>query len=175
MLAEVFSQHLVVACHTMGGIHSAILIKQQLKDHFEVDQKEKLKAGVCNLVGNKGATSVTATLLGQQFQFINCHLAAHQKETQERNQTIARILDELVQKDLQADVVFLGDFNYRLDLEEKEYKEMIEGRENTEQSLRYREMVEREQLRGQKELRRDFLLRFEEGAINFSPTYKMGT
>ena len=36
-------------------------------------------------------------------------------------------------------------------------------------------MVEREQLRGQKELKRDFLLRFEEGPINFNPTYKMGT
>jgi len=52
---------------------------------------------------------------------------------------------------------------------------MIEGRENTEQSLKYREMLEREQLQGQKELRRDFLLRFEEGPIDFSPTYKMGT
>jgi len=122
MLSEVFSQHFLVACHTMGGVHSAILIKHQLKDHFEIDRREKLKAGACNLLGNKGAISVLVTLLGQQFQFINCHLAAHQKETQERNQTINRILDELVHKDLQTDVIFLGDFNYRIDLEEKEYR-----------------------------------------------------
>jgi endonuclease/exonuclease/phosphatase family metal-dependent hydrolase len=63
-----------------------------------------------------------ATLLGQQFQFINCHLAAHQKESNERNQTIVRIIDELVHKDLQTDIIFLGDFNYRIEMEEKEYK-----------------------------------------------------
>jgi hypothetical protein len=63
----------------MGGLHSAILIRRQLKDNFEVDRKEKLKAGLCKILGNKGAISIEATLLGQQFQFINCHLAAHQK------------------------------------------------------------------------------------------------
>lgn len=122
MLSEVFNQYLIAASHTMGGLHSAILIKHQLKDHFEVDRKEKLKAGACNLLGNKGSISLEATLLGQQFQFINCHLAAHQKESNERNQTIVRIIDELVHKDLQTDIIFLGDFNYRIEMEEKEYK-----------------------------------------------------
>lgn len=63
----------------MGGIHSAVLVKRQLKDNFEVDRKEKMKAGFCNMLGNKGAISIEATLMGQQLQFINCHLAAHQK------------------------------------------------------------------------------------------------
>jgi len=37
------------------------------------------------MMGNKGAISVEFSLLGQSFQFINCHLAAHQNETQKRN------------------------------------------------------------------------------------------
>ena len=35
-------------------------------------------------------------------------------------------------------------------------------------------MIKKEQLGNQQELRLDFLQRFEEGEINFSPTYKIG-
>jgi len=38
--------------------------------------------------------------MGQNFQFINCHLAAHQGESQQRNITINRVIQELVRKDL---------------------------------------------------------------------------
>jgi endonuclease/exonuclease/phosphatase family metal-dependent hydrolase len=134
-----------------------------------------MKAGVCNLVGNKGAISIEVAILGQQFQFINCHLAAHQKETEQRNATIARILDTLLRKDLRSEVIFLGDFNYRIEMEDAEYGKLIAGRKNSEEEVRYRAFVVREQLTNQPELKRDFLLRFEEGDISFAPTYKIGT
>jgi len=34
--------------------------------------------GPCGLMGNKGAISIEFSVLGQKFQFINCHLAANQ-------------------------------------------------------------------------------------------------
>lgn len=38
-----------------------------------------MRAGTCNLLGNKGAVSLKCNILGQNIQFINCHLAANQK------------------------------------------------------------------------------------------------
>jgi endonuclease/exonuclease/phosphatase family metal-dependent hydrolase len=130
---------------------------------------------MCNLVGNKGAISLEIVFLGQQFQFINCHLAAHQTESEHRNATINRILDSLLRKDLHSEVVFLGDLNYRIDMSHKEYEKMTGNRANTEQEMGYRSFLDREQLNSQRELKRDFLVRFEEGPISFSPTYKIGT
>lgn len=51
---------------------------------------------------------------------------------------------------------------------------MIANRPNTEDEHHYREMVKKEQLGNQEELKGDFLQRFEEGEISFSPTYKIG-
>lgn len=100
MLAEVFGGFVLAVTETMGGLHSAVLVREGLKEVFEVEQRDKLKAGLCNLVGNKGAISIEISILGQSFQLINCHLAAQQEETQQRNATIARILDSLLRKDL---------------------------------------------------------------------------
>ncbi len=74
---------------------------------------------MCNIIGNKGAISIEISLLGQKFQFINCHLAANQEETEKRNETISRILDSLLRKDLHTEVIFLGDFNYRIEMDQK--------------------------------------------------------
>jgi hypothetical protein len=40
--------------------------------------------------------------------------------------------------------------------------------------MKYSEFIAREQLKNQEDLKRDFLLRFEEGPITFPPTYKIG-
>lgn len=76
---EVFSGYVMGASETMGGLHSAVLVRKALKDVFEVEQKDRLKAGLCNLVGNKGAISIEISIMGQSFQLINCHLAAQQE------------------------------------------------------------------------------------------------
>jgi endonuclease/exonuclease/phosphatase family metal-dependent hydrolase len=70
-------------------------------------------------MGNKGAISLEISFLGQTFQLINCHLAAHQTESEQRNATLNRILSDLVRKDLQTEVILLGDLNYRIDLTKK--------------------------------------------------------
>ena len=78
--------------------------------------------GPGSLMGNKGAISLEFSLLAHSFQFINCHLAANQEETHRRNVTIARILQEVALKD---EVIFLGDFNYRIEMEKNAYKREI--------------------------------------------------
>ena len=70
---------------TMGGLHSCILINKKVRDYCSVENRAKLRAGYCGLVGNKGAISIEVFILGQYFQFINCHLAPYQTQTEKRN------------------------------------------------------------------------------------------
>jgi hypothetical protein len=70
-------------------------------------------------------------------------------------------------------VIFLGDFNYRIEMEKSEYKRAIEGRANNEGEMKYLGQLGNEQLSNQKQLA-NFLNQFEEGTITFPPTYKIG-
>jgi hypothetical protein len=57
-------------------------------NEFSLLKKEVLRAGACNLMGNKGAISLEISLSNNCFQLINCHLAANQNQSEQRNQTI---------------------------------------------------------------------------------------
>jgi hypothetical protein len=69
----------------MRGLHSAVLVRRKLAKYCRINATGKLKAGTCGLMGNKGAISISFTLFGLRFQFVNCHLAPHQSETATRN------------------------------------------------------------------------------------------
>jgi phosphatidylinositol-bisphosphatase/inositol-1,4,5-trisphosphate 5-phosphatase len=116
MLAEVFGEYTLAATQVMRGLHTAVLIRNKLRNYFSVEREGRVKAGACGVMGNKGAISLEVAVLGQTFQLVNCHLAPHQSGTAVRNDTITRILGELVRKDLQCEVIFLGDFNYRIEM-----------------------------------------------------------
>jgi hypothetical protein len=58
----------------MNALHTALLVKEGIVDCYSTEKKMKMKAGKCNLLGNKGAISIVVNLLGQNLQFINCHL-----------------------------------------------------------------------------------------------------
>jgi hypothetical protein len=122
------------------------------------------------------------------FCFINCHLAAGQSQTKDRNFDISSILDSTalpVEKDedvrldsyigggdgsmiLDHEICILsGDLNYRID---------TMGREaviNTLKSGKLDKLLERDQLLASKRKRPGFRLRaFYEMPITFAPTYK---
>lgn len=67
-------------------------------------------------MGNKGAVSIEFSMMGQSFQIINCHLAAHQEECERRNETIHNILENLMRRDIGCEIIFLGDLNYRIEM-----------------------------------------------------------
>lgn len=67
-------------------------------------------------MGNKGAISLSFRILGEPLQVINCHLHSQHTNTAARNDTITRILQELVGENPPGEVILLGDFNYRIDM-----------------------------------------------------------
>ena len=95
----------------------AILVVRSLADLVQVESRKKLRAGKpCGLFGNKGGISIEVSIGGQFFQFINLHLAANQENSEERNATLLKVMEEMVRKDLNAEIVLMGDFNYRIDM-----------------------------------------------------------
>ena len=130
------------------------------------------------MLGNKGAAAVSFTYLSYSFLFISCHLAAGQKQSNYRNIDFERINKLLKipgielanpEKDTITDkfdvCIWLGDFNYRIDLPMNEVHQMLVS--NTiERVLDYDQFykqIEEEKL--------DFN-HFFEARINFYPTYK---
>ena len=50
-----------------------------------------MPCGIGNRLGNKGAVAVSLCVGGTSFLFVNCHLAAHQRRTAQRNADYHRI------------------------------------------------------------------------------------
>lgn len=136
----------------------------------------------------QGALVVRFILDDTSFCFINCHLAAGQTQTKDRNDDITKILeasilpserDPTVLQDsfigggdgtmiMDHDICILnGDLNYRID---------TMGRDTVVNALRtnnFTKLLERDQLLTSKKRNPWFKLRaFHELPINFAPTYK---
>lgn len=60
--------------------------------------------------------SLTCNLLGQNFQFINCHLAPHQTSNDRRNEILIKVKDVIAEPDTSVQVFICGDLNYRIDI-----------------------------------------------------------
>ena len=80
---------------TMGGLHSCILINKKVRDYCSVENRAKLRAGYCGLVGNKGAISIEVFILGQYFQFINYFNFNRSSQCMERRPKLNEFCKEL--------------------------------------------------------------------------------
>ena len=125
-----------------------------------------LKTGAYGLAGNKGAVAIWFHIFHVKFLFINCHLCTGKGNSLYRNQdfdyinkTINRGIDHF------EAVVWMGDFNYRIDDSLKNIKECIKDR-NWEK-LREHEQMIREKSKGELKA-----YKYQEGTWAFPPTYK---
>ncbi|KAH8656532.1 putative PI phosphatase group protein-like protein [Tricladium varicosporioides] len=173
---------------TLVGLFTCIFIRAPLRDRIRSVSAAEVKRGMGGLHGNKGAIVVRFALDDSSFCFINCHLAAGQSQTKDRNNDITSILessilpaerDHSVRQDsyigggdgtmiLDHEICILnGDLNYRID---------TMGRDtviNAVKANNLTKLLERDQLLASKRKNPWFKLRaFQEMAITFPPTYK---
>lgn len=84
-----------------------------------------------------------------------------------------RIAEQLVEKEKSCEVIFTGDFNYRINMSQQQYSKLIkEHSSNTEKNMKYQSFLDKDQL-GQQHSLKKFFEAFEEGQITFPPTYKL--
>lgn len=173
---------------SLVGLFTCIFVKAPLRDRIRGLSAVEVKRGMGGLHGNKGALIVRFVLDDTSMCFINCHLAAGQTQTKDRNADIAAILDSSllpavrdssVRQDsyvgggdgsmvMDHEICILnGDLNYRID---------TMGRDTVVRDVKARnfdKLLDRDQLIASRRKHPWFKLRaFQESPITFAPTYK---
>ncbi|KAF7868313.1 hypothetical protein EAF04_004845 [Stromatinia cepivora] len=170
------------------GLFTCVFVRSPLLPRIRNINAAEVKRGMGGLHGNKGALILRFVLDDTSMCFINCHLAAGQTQTKDRNTDISMILESQVlpaERDhsvridsfvgggdgtmiLDHEICILnGDLNYRID---------TMGRDTVVNAVKANnlgKLLERDQLLASKRKNPWFRLRaFHELPITFAPTYK---
>ncbi|CAI7600732.1 unnamed protein product [Penicillium glandicola] len=179
-----------VLLHTanMVGLFTCVFVKHKERHNIKNLSASEIKRGMGGLHGNKGALVLRFVLDDSSMCFVNCHLAAGQTQTANRNNDIAAILEA---ESLPAETsmtlrtdqfasggdgsmimdhevcILNGDLNYRIDAIPRNV--IIDAvRQNNLPKL-----LDRDQLLASRRKNPGFRLRsFIESPITFAPTYK---
>lgn len=155
------------------GIHVVVFVAERELQHFRDLNVETVKVGWKGVAGNKGAACLSFSFYDSTFCFVCAHLAAGHKEYEVRASDYRTITSELkfgLSKNYGKTIAdhdyafWLGDFNYRIDLTYYEVIQKVYER-NWEYLLRFDQFK-----RAQRE--QTAFVGFEEGPINWAPTYK---
>ena len=167
---------------TLVGIQLIVLIKDELLPFVHEVRTSTVSTGVMNMLGNKGAVIIEFCVWTAYIKLIGVHLAAHPEQTMRRNVEVAtiqthsmplvpthihpapwhfagisrtRYLDLLALLPHTETEVWSGDFNYRCTSNTMIYDPSLD-----------QFAVER--------LNDRIFIGYEEGQINFPPSYKYG-
>ncbi|CAI2165162.1 4305_t:CDS:2 [Funneliformis geosporum] len=182
----------VLESDNLVGLFTCIFAKKTEREHIRDSDVAIKKTGLKGYHGNKGSIATRFIYDDTSICFVNCHLAAGQLQTKERNTDAAKILDyttfpSKAAKDkfvwreneyvfikggdgsmvLDHEIVFFsGDLNYRINLTRDEVIKAIKNKD-------YKFLYEHDQLVKQRNTNAGFRLgQFLEGRIKFDPTYK---
>ncbi|XP_033352507.1 synaptojanin-1 [Bombus vosnesenskii] len=163
------TEYVLVTYQQLVGVCLYLFIRPEHAPYLRDVAVDCVKTGLGGATGNKGAAAIRCVLYSTSFCFVCAHFAAGQSQVNERNADYAEITRKItfpMGRTLNThDYVFwCGDFNYRVDMDKDEMKEMIK-RNEFDQILQY------DQLKVQQEQGNVFK-NFLEGPINFAPTYK---
>ncbi|XP_057695000.1 inositol polyphosphate 5-phosphatase Ka isoform X2 [Corythoichthys intestinalis] len=130
------------------------------------------RTGIFGYWGNKGGVSIRLSLYGHMLCFLNCHLAAHMKNAADRVVEFQHITDtqsfncEKAERILDHRLVFwFGDLNFRIQDHGMHFVRTCISNQN------YSLLWSKDQLILMKQ-KEKLLQEFEEGPLDFQPTYK---
>ena len=149
---------------TLCAIHLIVFIRSSLIENVSQIESNTIKTGAKNLLGNKGAVGIWFNIYNLSILIINCHLAALQGRSEQRNIDFERCVTQMTSDYKNFDfIVLMGDLNYRLNNLDIDMKRI-----QKEHLL----FLNYDQLKNEKNLKRLNLLGFNEGEIYFKPTFK---
>lgn len=191
LLTHSFSYHQQVKY--LVGLLVCVFVKAPHKPRVKHVHTDSVGVGVMGVMGNKGGVSIRLQFYDSTLCFVCTHLAAHRENVAGRNADFANVFnktsfeigDEAVKEVIKLgslnqwatgtnsvgvsdhDLVFwFGDLNYRVDESIPTERVM----ELSEKNL-LEELIEHDQLNVERAQGRVFQ-DFEEGPLNFQPTYK---
>jgi phosphatidylinositol-bisphosphatase len=178
---------------SMVGLLICVFVKAPHRNRVKAISSDSVGVGVMGMMGNKGGVSIRVQFYDSTLCFVNSHLAAHRENVAGRNADFVNVMsklnfdvgEEAVREVIRNgsmsqwasgsssvgiadhDMVFwLGDLNYRIDesLPTEKVLHMSEAGKTAE--LRALDQLNIERREGR------VFQGFEEGEINFTPTYK---
>ncbi|KAF9970324.1 hypothetical protein BGZ73_006993 [Actinomortierella ambigua] len=183
-------QYKLLECSNLVGLFSCVFVRLEEWENVRSDwtHVDMVKTGLKGYHGNKGGIATRLIIDDSSISFVNCHLAAGQSHTWQRNTDAANILkklnhpnpvmsNEIIHPEvfwfgdgtlaMDHEICFLsGDLNYRIDLK---YKDTIEQVSKQNWAL----LQANDQLLQQRVRNPQFALRaFQEAELLFAPTYK---
>ncbi|XP_029302192.1 inositol polyphosphate 5-phosphatase K-like isoform X2 [Cottoperca gobio] len=130
------------------------------------------RTGILGYWGNKGGVSVRLSFYGHMLCFLNCHLAAHMNYATERVDEFEYIMDKQVFDGKKAPrivdhrlVFWFGDLNFRIQDHGMHFVRSCINNQT------YNLLWSNDQLTMMKK-KEQLLQEFEEGPLDFQPTYK---
>ncbi|GAM26490.1 hypothetical protein SAMD00019534_096650 [Acytostelium subglobosum LB1] len=164
------SRYVKVKNKILVGMMLLVFVKEEHAPHVKDACGSIVPCGAMGKIGNKGGVGIRFSLYKTGFCFINSHLAAG--ESNERLERRAQDFKKIQMMSFDGNLsmldheclIWLGDLNYRIDLNPVECKEKIKAKN-------WQSLVANDQLTYERNAGRVFL-GFQEQPINFAPTYK---
>lgn len=162
-------KYVLLTSAQLVGVCLFIFVRPEHAAYIRDVAVDTVKTGLGGATGNKGGVAIRLLFHSTSLCFVCAHFAAGQSKVSERNADYAEITRKVsfpMGRTLNShDYVFwCGDFNYRVDLENEEVKDLVKQGNWTE-------LLKHDQLRVQQQQGQVFK-NFIEGEINFAPTYK---
>ncbi|NXL67661.1 PI5PA phosphatase, partial [Chordeiles acutipennis] len=163
---------ILVSTVRMQGVILLVFAKYYHLPFLQDIQTDCTRTGLGGYWGNKGGVSVRLSIFGHMVCFLNCHLPAHLEKAEQRKEDFATILHmqqfegRAASGILDHDLVFwFGDLNFRIEsLDIRFVKYAID-------SNILSQLWEKDQLNIAKSTW-PVLSGFQEGPLNFPPTFK---
>jgi phosphatidylinositol-bisphosphatase len=178
---------------SLVGLLVCVFVKAPHRNRVKYVSSDSVGVGVMGMMGNKGGVSVRLQFYDSTFCFVCSHLAAHRENVAGRNADYFNVLgkisfdvgEEAVREVIRngsmsqwasgssvvgiADhdiVVWVGDLNFRIDesIPTENVFELSESKQLDDLRMLDQLNIERKEGRS--------FVGFEEGVINFAPTYK---
>ncbi|XP_061608808.1 inositol polyphosphate 5-phosphatase K isoform X2 [Phyllopteryx taeniolatus] len=156
----------------MQGLLLLVFAKQSHLPYIRDIRSTYTRTGIFGYWGNKGAVSMRFSFYGHKVCFVNCHLAAHMGNALQRVDEFEHILETQefdtadARRVLDHKLVFwFGDLNFRI------ADHGLHFLRSSINSGRLNLLWSKDQLLTMKK-KEAFLQEFEEGPLDFKPTYK---
>ncbi|ELW66550.1 phosphatidylinositol 4,5-bisphosphate 5-phosphatase A isoform X1 [Tupaia chinensis] len=162
----------LVSTVRMQGVILLLFAKYYHLPFLRDVQTDCTRTGLGGYWGNKGGVSVRLAVFGHMLCFLNCHLPAHMDKAEQRKDNFQTILSLQqfqgpgAQGILDHDLVFwFGDLNFRIESYDLHFVKLAIDNDQLQQ------LWEKDQLNMAKNTW-PILKGFQEGPLNFAPTFK---